>query len=181
MCSKRTEAEEDSIINLFCGLNDAVIINKPDPPEAVIQYKDHRFDWIEVTSTRLGQSQRKQVQLAKALNCNDSPGSHGFIFHCKYPFGYFKTLEEDLLEAIEQKNSKISYQFYLEKYGPGILIIDLEDPLYGTEEPEQIIIPCPSKELSYFRSIFIHLNSVHELRKGTIHSTPPKLITVIFK
>jgi hypothetical protein len=136
MPSLRTTAGEDAAIDLYCKLQgDVVDIKRLDPPEAVIEHKNGVFEWIEVTSVWLGEHTDEHKPFAKALN-NTAVHEESFEHH--FPNGYWNTLEPDLIHSIRKKDGKLTYQPCLEKYGKGVLILNLEDPYYGTEELTQI-------------------------------------------
>lgn len=181
MPSFRTTAGEDAAINLYCKqLGDVVEIKRLDPPDAVIERNKGVFEWMEISSVWLGEHRKEHKSYAKALN---NSNSHGEVFYHSYPTGYWKTLEPDLIHAIKKKDGNLTYQPFLEKYGKGVLILNLEDPYYGIEELIQICLSIGSDyaQLIHFRSIFLHLNGVHELHGGVLRSCPSRLIPVILK
>lgn len=190
MPPSRTKDGEDAAINLYCKqLNDFIKKTRPEgsvPPDAIIQRKNEIFEWVEVTSVWKGEhisvkkeEKKKHALFAKALN---SSTSHGEIFEHHYPNGYWRTLEPDLISSIKRKDSNVTYLPFLERYGKGILILNLEDPYYGSDEVKPIVLSIePDKTLTHFGTILLHLSAVYELRGGVVHSCSARLIPVILK
>ena len=123
----RTRDGEDAAINLYCQQMGDVQISRPlgsVPPDAIIKHQDGRFEWIEVTSVWLGQTQNKHASFAKAVNnCSSYEGT--FDYH--FPNGYWKAIHADLIYSIKKKDEKVGYQTLLKEYGKGILILNLEE------------------------------------------------------
>lgn len=181
MPSFRTITGEDAAIDLYCKqIDDVIAVKRPlnsVPPDAIIHRKNDIFEWMEVTSVWQGEHKKKHKPFAKALN---SPVSHGEVFHHHFENGYWKTLEMDLVYSIRKKDTNLIYQPFLEKYGKGTLILNLEDPYYGPDELKQINLSIDANSnWIHFGTILLHLSSIHELRGGMLHSCPARLIPVI--
>jgi hypothetical protein len=175
---------EDLAIHMYCNQLGDVIqkvrIPGSVPPDSIIERKNKVYEWVEVTSVWKGMHKNEHVSFAKAMN---SPTSNGEIFEHEYTNDYWKNLEIDLIHSIRKKDSKLSYQPFLEKYGKGILILNLEDPYYGTAEISEIYLPKEfgCKQLVHFQSVFVHLSPIHEWYDGSLHSCPSRLIPVLLK
>ena len=184
MPSSRTILGEDVAIDLYCNqLGDVFQKDRTlgsVPPDAIIKRKNGVFEWIEVTSVWKGMVKGEHTTFAKAMN---SSTSRGEIFYHDYRNGYWKTLETDLIQSIRKKDGNLAYQPFFEKYGKGVLIINLEDPYYGTEVISKIYLPRESgcEQLVYFQSVFLHLSPIHEWYDGFLHSSPSRLIPVTLK
>lgn len=69
--SKRNDTIEIYAINAFCEKFNASVIERPNPPEAIIEYRDNaNKTWLEVTTLWEDSGQKKQKDFAKALNIN---------------------------------------------------------------------------------------------------------------
>ena len=63
--SKRNDTIEIYAINAFCEKFNASLIERPDPPEAIIEYRNNaNKTWLEVTTLGriVGKKSRKTLQ-----------------------------------------------------------------------------------------------------------------------
>ncbi len=172
MPSQRTKDGEKVAIELYCKLlGSDKQVEYPDPPDAIIQLKNGVFDWVEVTSTWPGQSKGQHHSYAAALN---NPSGHG------KSFGYVENVHTDLIHSIKEKDANKEYEQFLEIYGKGVLIVNLEYAGFDNYV-ERFILPKDAgcSNLKYFRSIFLHLSRCHEWSNGEVCSFPSRLIPVI--
>ncbi len=66
---KRNDAIEVYAINAFCEKFNASVIERPNPPEAIVEYRDGMSKtWLEVTTLWEDCGQKKQRDFARALS-----------------------------------------------------------------------------------------------------------------
>ena len=67
--SERNDTIEIYAIKAFCEKFNASVIERPNPPEAIIEYRDDaNKTWLEVTTLWEDCGQKKQKDFARALN-----------------------------------------------------------------------------------------------------------------
>ena len=160
MPTKVTETYEKIAIELFAEtLNDENIlsIDYPDPPEALISMKDRSLVWVEVRSIY------RHKELARNLN---DPSLFGML-HSE-PLGaednYIEKLSSGIKRGIEEKDRKKNYQEFTSKYGPGVLILYVDDPLCTANQYEKIVQDkrYSKIERKNFHSVYLYVRPVLE-------------------
>jgi hypothetical protein len=179
--SKRNDAIETFAINAACTKFNASLIERPDPPDAIIEYQDTRNKtWLEVVSLWEGHGQPKQRNFAKALNHSQTTCDFQDISSLS-PNDLAYELKCELMASIQKKNSNPSYDPFIKKYGKGKLILvsefDSITPRFFDQHPEIINFGFTG-ELATFDALFLYIHSGAAMEMGGIYSFPPTLISL---
>lgn len=175
--TKRTETGENLAIDLYCKLYGAMIVDRPNPPDAHIRcLSTGNTSWIEVTSVWLKKGEQEQVSIAAALN-SDRTRLESFDHNSSRAIDNHK-MQMAILSAVYQKDSKASYEPITKELGRGVLIAILED-LWLHPLDLQAIASMGDKDLRpliNFQSVLLYLHSSHTMEEGRIRSYQPQLI-----
>jgi hypothetical protein len=157
------------------------MIERPNPPEAIIEYRDNaNKTWLKVTTLWEDCGQKKQKDFAKALN-NSKPGVQFEGISSASPDDLAHKLKCELIHSIQKKNSNPSYDPFIKKYGKGKLILvsefDSITPSFFDQHPEITNFGF-TEELETFDTLFLYLHSSTTTERGYIYSFPPALISL---
>ena len=129
-----------------------IIIDKPDPPDAIACSKKKTI-WIEHCDIYRSWDEAREEYSAVV------PGEK-FIPHSEHPI-----CEPDertavaLLNLIVNKKNKLSYKKYADKYGKGILIANERDPLFSDSTIHAIKRKIHNTgtdfDLGYFKAVYL--------------------------
>jgi hypothetical protein len=184
MPTEHTIVGENAAIELYCKRNQATVLEKPNPPEAIIEYRiGKRKTWLEVRAAYMGEKHRKHQSYAAALNSDKSKFSQNSpaIFFTFNPpensSDYWQSTLPSIIYAIEEKDKNQEYITYVKKYGKGILLLNWESlpPEIGNF-PEKMEMPI---DCDQFQEIFLHLPQIHQCHAGSMKSFNPQLIPII--
>ncbi len=150
------------------------IIDRPDPPDAII-FDGKNHCWIEhVDAFRSGDEahellsyvtpgEKKHQRLEQLIANPDARTSLSVI------------------EKLENKTGKTSYQPYFEQYGQGILVITEQDPLFSERTLVQLQndlawfyneSKSKSTDLLYFKKAYLRFKCSFWVRHGLVQIYP---------
>ena len=124
------EAHEKFTVGLFLkNFNhyyhtDFVVIDEPNPPEAIIQSK-RTTRWVEVTTAYMNKEFAIELNSYATEGETYKPRSEGVLIEPDKQFA------EQFINVIKQKLEKSSYEQLREKYGHGYLVVSIQYPLFG--------------------------------------------------
>ncbi len=131
-------------------------IEHPDPPDSIITLKNGKTHWIEVSSIY------RKSEFAKRLNSDTVEKS--------YPIEYLGTQNDEqkcfingIIFRIETKDTKSNYKKFTHKYGKGVLVLYIDDPLAAHETIDNIINikNYNSIKLNNFHSVFFYVRPTY--------------------
>lgn len=108
------------------------VVDRPDPPDAILS-DGSVTTWMELTNAFFSQ------EWAQDLFSYAADGPHKPMKHGPY-INMDAQLAENLCTLLYQKSRKCSYKPFLEKFGPGILVIGLEIPWFDSRTLDAIDI-----------------------------------------
>lgn len=103
-----------------------VVISEPEPPEAIIK-SDRTTRWVEVVTVYLNRD------FAKDLN---SFATEGEIHHCssgRLIIGPDEEFSQNFVSVVGAKLEKKTYAEFRDQYGPGYLLVSIQNPLFGDD------------------------------------------------
>jgi len=158
MPTNYTKAYEKIAIQAYCktipDIDDAKI-TFPDPPDCLIELKTGDTTWIEVSSIY------RSTELAKNLNSRPIGEVHTEFLgpNCQHRGKHVSMI----FDAVQKKDGKANYTEFTQKYGPGILILYIDDPVASGDDLH-IIIQTTSQKLknqktclNNFHSVFLYV------------------------
>ena len=135
------------------------IYDEPDPPDALIKDKKSK-SWLEVTDTFY------TAKWAKTKLSYVTPGEENSPWEGGLQMNMDKHFANQFVKNLHKKLIKKSYSPFKNKYGAGILLINLEYPWLTQETFDDIIKCCEntdwSDDLSNFHEIYIVYPSINK-------------------
>ncbi len=128
------------------------VIETPDPPDAILKANSGEQVWVEITDVFRNEEEAKEAY---------SWAFGGDVIY-KHPPGVIfepdKAISYSTVEGVERKLNKNSYKNALNKYGKGMLILWIDDPLFTPRTLDRIKKNFYNKSLSsdYFREVYIY-------------------------
>lgn len=128
-----------------------VVISEPEPPEAIIK-SDRTTRWVEVVTVYLNRD------FAKDLN---SFATEGETHHCssgKLIVGPDEQFSQNFISAVGAKLEKKTYMEFRDRYGPGYLLVSVQNPLFGNDTLQTINehwLASTIVDQNCFRSIYL--------------------------
>ncbi len=179
--SKRNDTIEIYAIKAYCEKFNASVIERPNPPEAIIEYRDNpNKTWVEVTTLWEDCGKKKQKNFARDLN-NPKLRVQFQEISSASSDDLALQLKCQLIRSIQKKNSNSSYDPFIKKYGKGKLILvsefDSVTPSFFDQHPE-ITNFGYKEELETFDTLFLYLHSSATMERGYMYSFPPTLISL---
>ncbi len=158
---KRNDAIEISATKAFCEKFNASVIERPNPPEAIIEYQySSDRTWLEVTTLWEDRGQKKHEVFARALN-NPKLSVEFQDISSASPDDLAYKLKCELIHSIQKKNGKPSYDPFIKKYGKGKLILVSEfnsiNPRFLDQHPEILNFGF-REELKTFDALFLYIH-----------------------
>ena len=135
----------------YITTTDLYTVNEtPDPPDAILKSTNGEYLWIEITDVFRTAEEAKEVY-SSAIG-RDYEHAQGLIV------GPDRKITYSTVISVEKKMNKTSYQNVLEKYGKGILIIWIYDPLFSDSTLERIMEEFSAEHFSskYFKEVYIY-------------------------
>jgi hypothetical protein len=161
-------AEEKAYLKAFCQWASAkynktlTILDFPDPPDALIQV-DNKQTWLELTQAFRSEEEAREHTAFITPGRPPYTRKEQLIADCDW------RINQAFFKALDKKIWHRNYQPLLEKYGYGILIVDIKDLLFDDSTLHLIkdwyddflewfraqIASYPNKNPCYFKHIFI--------------------------
>lgn len=136
-----------------------IIYDEPDPPEALIRDGNSK-NWLEVTDTFYSSEWAKTKLSYATPGEANSPWKGGLQINMDE---YFANV---FVENLHKKLTKKSYTPFKNKYGAGILLVNLENPFLDQDTFDDISKCCEntdwSDDLSNFSEVFIAYPSMNK-------------------
>lgn len=127
------------------------VVETPDPPDAILKDNNGEQLWVEITDVFRSEKEAKEAY-SWAFG-GDTVYTHpaGVIFEPD------KVISYSTVEGVERKLNKNSYKTALDKYGKGILILWIDDPLFTQSTLDKIKKKFYTKSLTsdYFREVYV--------------------------
>jgi hypothetical protein len=160
------QAHEDSVIELFLEWYNAenqtqfTVINKPEPPDAIVQYGNKTI-WIEhadiYRSTEEAREERSAVTPGETPYYRQEHPIHEPDIRIAFAF----------ISILKKKLLKDSYEKWFKIYGPGILILTERDPLFSQSTWDCITEKLESESFQndkgYFETVYLGYRSMNSL------------------
>lgn len=103
-----------------------VVVSEPEPPEAIIK-SDRTTRWVEVVTVYLNRD------FAKDLNSFATEGETHYCSSGKLIVGPDEQFSQSFISAVGAKLEKKNYAEFRDRYGPGYLIVSVQNPLFGKD------------------------------------------------
>lgn len=103
--------------NRLHGLNLSVI-SRPDPPDAILS-DGLITTWMELTDAFYSKEWARDLSSYGSIKGHKPMGSGGYV-------DMDRQFAENFCDLVQQKAAKKSYLPFVQKYGPGILVVGLE-------------------------------------------------------
>lgn len=136
------------------------VVSEPNPPEAVIR-SSRTTRWLEVSTAFWNEA------YAKDLYSYATPGEE----HKPVGSGTFEAVDkcfaQHFVSVVKKKLEKKSYLPWLERFGPGYLIVPIKHPWFDGQTISWMRDEwkeCTIKDIGCFRSIYITFPSLNEIR-----------------
>ena len=111
--------------------NDPEIIDKPNPPDAIVQQGNKIF-WVEHTNAYRSKDEARELWTHVVPGEKPYTRKEGIIIEPD------KQMSLAIRNAVVKKMTSDSYAGYFEKHGQGILIISERDPLFSSSSLDRL-------------------------------------------
>lgn len=153
------QAHEDAVLHQFinhlisCG-SSATILDKPDPPEAIIQINQKKT-WVEITDAFLDKDHAIGLTTGVCEDVEHMPDAGRLIID------YDVTFSAVLQSVIEAKYVKKSMILTAESQGSGILLVGIFTPFafaknIAHDDAENIANLIVKKSVKVFDTIYVY-------------------------
>lgn len=154
MQKQHEQAVVAGFLNYYNQINGTqfAVDSEPEPPEAIAK-DGEKCIWLEVTDVYFSDD------LAKDVQSYATPGETHIPEKGGVKESPDKTFLQRFMGVVETKLSKPSYKEVCEIYGPGILIVGIQYPLFNEEMLHELQVYQKSMSLAgnlgYFNKIYI--------------------------
>lgn len=127
-----------------------VVSAQPDPPDAIIRSK-RACSWVEVTMAPLNEIFAADIM--SHATPSEAPKPMGLLI--VNPDAQFLG---GLVEVVKKKLEKGSYSSLHERYGPGYLLVSVQNPFFDLNllpSMHEAWEQAPIRDLGYFRSVYL--------------------------
>lgn len=137
-----------------------VVISEPEPPEAIIQ-SNRTIRWVEVVTVYLN------IDFAKDVN---SFATAGETHHCssgKLIVEPDRQFSQNFVFVVRGKLEKQTYAEFRDRYGPGYLVVSIQNPLFTSDTLLTIDEHWRATRIDdrkCFRSIYLTYRAGHEYK-----------------
>jgi hypothetical protein len=116
---------------LLKALNDRhrsryIVISEPEPPEAIIR-SNRTTRWVEVVTVYLN------TDFARDLNSFATAGETHQCSSGKLIVGPDEQFSQNFVSVVRAKLEKKTYGEFRDRYGPGYLLVSIQNPLFGSD------------------------------------------------
>ncbi|MFI5333593.1 MAG: virulence RhuM family protein [Chlamydiales bacterium] len=168
---------------------------QPPGPDALFHAGNGSRIWVEVSSVFANDEDAEFLNKNGLRDFKGEPRASRSVVlgaFSEHLARILKTIEE----RIQAKDTKTSYQSYLEKFGKGVLILYIDNPLFSDTELGKIFEAkvFSRKKLKYFQAIYLYVPSTDRVGANGItqiggfyslleraHLFPPKGEILLFQ
>jgi hypothetical protein len=127
---------------------------QPPGPDALFNIMHGGSIWVEVSSVFASKEMAEFLNKTGLSNLKEEMIIPHLMVLGKFS-EYILQLVKKIEERIQAKDSKASYQRYLEKFGQGVLILYIDNPLFSDTELRKIYKAnaFSEKKLKYFHTV----------------------------
>lgn len=144
------------------------VISEPEPPEAVIR-SNRNLRWVEVVTAYLN------ADFARDLNSFATEGEAHHSISGKVIVSPDEQFSENFVSVVQSKLEKKTYEQYRDLYGPGYLIVSIQNPFFGEDllnTISELWQTANINDLGCFRSIYLTYRQDRDYRVR--RWTPPR-------
>lgn len=127
------------------------VISEPEPPEAIIR-SNQTTRWIEVVTAYLN------ADFAKDVNSFATEGEDHQSMSGELILGPDEQFCKNFISVVRQKLEKKTYEQFRDQYGPGYLLISIQNPFFGDDtliNLREYWREAEIRDLHCFRSIYL--------------------------
>lgn len=128
-----------------------VVISEPEPPEAIIK-SNRTTRWVEVVTVYLN------TDFAKDVNSFATEGETHHSSSGQLIVGPDEQFSRNFISVVRAKLEKKTYEEFRDLYGPGYLLVSVQNPFFGDDTLVTIAElwrAANISDLQCFRSIYL--------------------------
>ncbi len=131
---------------------------EPPGPDALFQIGLNRNIWVEVTSV-FGSQEEAEFLNKKGLSDPATKLTEVHSVALGTSSEYIQRILNSIEKSINKNDGKGSYNNYLKRFGKGVLILYIDQPLFSDTELKQILEanPFSGKVLKNFHAIYLYI------------------------
>jgi len=172
------QAHERAQVNLLTNMlnnrygSSYEVILEPEPPEAIIK-SNRTISWVEVVTAYLNN------EFARDINSSVTEGETHHSISGTLIVGPDAQFCQNFTASVRAKLEKKTYEKFRDQYGPGYLVVSIQNPFFDDETLSMINQYWSSlqvADLGCFRSVYLTYRVTHGYRIR--RWTPPTKLAI---